>query len=176
MKTLSILKWVLPVVVLIAAGTYLVRYGSDQEAKFLKGYRLYNAASAQYDAAIAASKDGDLEAAAWYMQNAYTLYVQSFFALDTPDAKALALYETANTGWEGQIADYRTLVGLYQESLRNKPGFYESAFNLELLYWLKDNESGKLPVPLQQEGPEDQQGPQPGSKPGVGGGPSSGDI
>lgn len=182
-RIISVLKWVVPIVALIAAGTYLVRYGSDQESKFLKGYRLYDAATSEYDAATAAYKDGNLEKAAEYLQNAYALYIQSAFALENREAKAVAFYEAATvgwaTGWAMPIADYRTLVGLYQESLRNKPGFYESAFDLELLYWLKAKAPSEVPSPKQQEGqgePQDEQGPQPGSQQGRGGGPSNGDI
>lgn len=150
MRIISFLKWFLPVVVLIAAGLKLADYASQEEAKFLRGYELY-------DSATQALQGGDVKAA-------YSLHVQSSYELQDPEAKAVALYQAAAVGWIGGIADFNTLTGLYKQSLRYKPGFYEAAFDLEYLYWLKAN---SLELPEPQE---------PGSEPSREGEPSSGDV
>lgn len=131
MKLIPILKWFLPIVFLLAIGTKLITYGNEQEAKHRRGYEIYAAATTALLA-------GDT-------QTAYILYIQSSYELADPTHKAVALYEAANVGWVGEIADYNTLVGLYKQSLRYDPGFYEAAFNLEYLYWLKVNAPQDLP-------------------------------
>lgn len=133
MKILAFLKWFLPVVILIAIGMKLINYSSEQEANLLRGYETYAAAAE-------ALSTGDA-------QKAYLLYIQASYELEDPADKAVALYEAANVGWTGRVADYNTLVGLYQQSLRYYPGFYEAAFDLEYLYWLKAKAPNQLPRP-----------------------------
>ncbi len=132
-KIISFLKWLLPIVFLTAIGLKLVTYGTDRERKFLQGYQTYAAATA-------ALKAGN-------MKTAYLLFLQSAYELEDQKLKAEALYEAANVGWVGGLADYHTLVALYQQSLRYHPGFYEAAFNLEYLYRLKTEHPEKLPQP-----------------------------
>ena len=132
-KTLSFLKWFLPIVLLAAVGLRLVVYSDDQERMTLRGYETYAAAT---KALLA----GDLE-------SAYVSYIQSAYEFTDPALKAVALYEAANTGWMGGIADYNTLVGLYKQSLRYSPGFYEASYNLEYLYRLKEKAPEMLPQP-----------------------------
>ena len=137
-RIISILKWFLPAVFLAAIGGKLVAYSHEQEKQFLQGYQTY-------EAATAALVVGD-------SKTAYVLFLQSSYELADPKLKAKALYEAANTGWVGGLADYHTLVALYKQSLRYDPGFYEAAFNLEYLYWLKTNSPEEIPQP--EPGPE----------------------
>ncbi len=139
-KIVSFLRWFFPIVFLAALGLELITYSTDKERKFLQGYETYAAATAALTA-------GD-------PKTAYVLYIQSAYELEDQRLKAVALYEAANTGWTGGIADYNTLVGLYQQSLRYDPGFYEAAFDLEYLYWLKANAPQQLPQPAPGPGPE----------------------
>ncbi len=44
-------------------------------------------------------------------------------------------------------------MGFYKESLRNTPGFYEAAFNLEYLYMLKEFAPEMVPMPGDNPGP-----------------------
>lgn len=133
MKLISFLKWFLAVVLLIAAGLWLISHSFDEESRLMQGYDLYAAASLAVEV-------GDFP-------TAYTLYLQSAHLLKDPDLKAVAIYEAATVGWAGQIADYQTLVGLYQQSLRFRPGFYEAAFDLEYLYRIRANAPEQLPEP-----------------------------
>lgn len=138
----KILKWVLPVVVLIILGATLIIFSDREEEKLRRGHQTHAAA-------VAALESGDFK-------TAYALFLQSAYEFEDPDLKALATFEAANIGWVGQIADYRTLVGLYQQAIRYKPGYYEASFNLEYLYWLKANAPEQLPEP--------EVGPQPGGE------------
>lgn len=138
MNIRSILKWVLPVIILISLGATLVVYSNREEEKLLRGYETHAAA-------VAALESSNFK-------SAYELFLQSSYEFEDERLKAIALYEAANVGWIGQIADYRTLVGLYQQAIRYKPGYYEAAFNLEYLYWLKANAPQALPQP--DAGPE----------------------
>lgn len=138
MKIASFLKWFLPMVFLVAIGTKLIAVSNEQETKLSHGYETYAAATAALLA-------GD-------SQTAYVLFIKSSYELADPAHKAVALYEAANVGWVGEIADYNTLVSLYKQSLRYDPGFYEAAFNLEYLYWLRVNAPEDLPEP--EPGPE----------------------
>lgn len=149
MRILSLLKWFLLAAVLIVIGAKLIDYGSEQESKFMRGYELY-------DSAVKALEEGNIE-------TAYTLFIQSSYEFQDPNEKAVALYGAATVGWVGGIADYDTLVGLYQQALRYKPGFDEAAFDLEYLYWLKAN-AKELPAP------------EPGTEPSREEEPSSGDV
>ncbi len=138
-KITSLLKWFLPIVFLTAIGLKLITYSADQERKSLLGFETYQTAAAALEA-----KDA---------KTAYLMFLQSAYELADPKLKAVALYEAANTGWTGGIADYDTLVSLYQQSLRYNPGFYEAAFNLEYLYLLKARAPEKLPQPQPGEKP-----------------------
>lgn len=134
----KILKWVLPVVVLILLGTALIVLGDREEEKLRRGHQTHAAA-------VAAFESGDLK-------SAYELFLLSSYEFEDPRLKAVATYEAANIGWVGGIADYRTLVGLYQQAIRYQPGYFEASFNLEVLYWLKVNAPEELPRP--EVGPE----------------------
>jgi hypothetical protein len=134
----KILKWALPVVILIVLGTALIVFSNRQEEKLRSGYQTYAAA-------MAALESGNFK-------TAYELFLQSSYEFEDREMKALATYEAANIGWLGQVADYRTLVGLYKQAIRYKPGYHEAAFNLEYLYWLKANTPEQLPQP--EVGPE----------------------
>lgn len=160
-KLLALLKWFLPIVLLVAIGMKLIAESGYQEATEREGYELYNAATS-------ALSTGDFKAA-------YVLYLQSAYAIADPQAKANAFYTAANVGWVGQIADYQTLVVLYQQAIRNHPGFYEAAFNLEYLYWLKVNDPEKVPKPKPGAKP-DSGDKQKSGEPGKGTYPPNGDI
>lgn len=133
MKLTTLLKWFLPMLLLASIGTKLIVYSEEQEKKHQLGFETYAAASEAF-------KSGDAK-------TAYELYLQSIHELENPADKAVAAYEAANVGWAGGIADYHTLVGLYQQSLRYNPEFYEAAINLEYLYWLKTHSPEELPQP-----------------------------
>lgn len=137
-RIISFLKWFLPVVFLTTIGGKLVAYSTDQERQFLRGFETYEAATTALRA-----KDA---------KTAYILFLQSAYELEDPKLKAISIYEAANIGWVGGIADYQTIVGLYKQSLRYDPGFYEAAINLEYLYWLKENSPEEIPQP--DPGPE----------------------
>ena len=134
----KILKWALPVVILIVIGTALVIYANREEEKLLRGYQTHAAA-------VAALESGNFK-------SAYELFLQSSYEFEDPQRKAMATYEAANTGWLGQVADYNTLVGLYQQAIRYRRGYFEASFNLEYLYWLKAHAPEQLPQP--EVGPE----------------------
>lgn len=133
MKFIPFLKWFLPMLLLAAIGTKLIVESEEQEKKHQLGFETYATATQ-------AVKSGDAK-------TAYVLYLQSIYELEDPADKAVAAYEAANVGWAGGIADYHTLVGLYQQSLRYNPEFYEAAINLEYLYWLKEHSPEELPQP-----------------------------
>ncbi len=137
-KTIAFLKWFLPIVLLTTIGLKLIVYSDDQERMALRGYETYAAATK----ALMADDP----------KSAYVLYIQSAYEFTDPALKAVALYEAANTGWIGGIADYNTVVGLYKQSLRYDPGFYEASYNLEYLYRLKEKAPEMLPQP--EPGPE----------------------
>lgn len=132
-KTLSHLKWLLPLLLLVGSGLKLITVANREESKLLRGYQTY-------EAALEALEKGDAE-------TAYIGFIQAADELDDPNLKGLALYQAANVGWLSGLADYTTLVRLYQQSLRYYPGFYEAAFNLEYLYWLKENAPDQIPQP-----------------------------
>ncbi len=161
MKIISLFKWLVPMILLVGIGTKLINYSSDQEASVMRGYELY-------DAARLALQAGDFK-------GAYALFLQSAYESHDPQLQGTALYEAANVGWFGEIADYRTLVSLYQQSLRYNPELYEAAFDLEYLYWLKANAPEKLPQPKPGEPQPGQNPSQPGQIPGGQEGPN-GDI
>lgn len=131
-RIIAFFKWFLPVVILLAVGTRLINYATEQEARFRRGYELYGSAEE-------ALMVGEFELA-------YSLFVQSSYEFQDRQPKAIALYVAATVGWTGVIADYNTLVELYKQALRYHPGFDEAAFNLEFLYWLKANDR-ELPPP-----------------------------
>lgn len=149
-KILSVFKLLLPIVFLSIAGSGLIYFANKQESKLMLGYDLFQAAQN-------AAEIGEY-------QEAYALYLQSSYELDNVKDKSIALYEAASVGWQQGIADYRTLVSLYQQMLRYQPGFYEAGFNLEYLYLLKSFSSDELP------------GADPGSEPSREGTPTRGDI
>lgn len=78
---------------------------------------------------------------------AYVLFVQSAVYSTDPAIRAVSLYNAANVAWGAGLADYETLVALYQESLRDFPGFYNASWNLEMLYFLKSQAPEMLPDP-----------------------------
>lgn len=125
-------KWVSPVVILIL-GAALVLISLRNEQKHEMAFDLYRAAQGAFE-------EGNYK-------GAYSMYMQSSSEFEDPHFKALALYEAATVGWANNLADYKTIVELYKQSLRFEPGFEEASFNLELLYWLKDNKPEELPDP-----------------------------
>ncbi len=137
MKTL--LKKFLPVLLLIIIGSGLIIYSGSQTEKEMSPYLIHQNAEK-------AMKVGDTN-------TAYILYVESSLAFQDPRLKAIAICEAAAVGWSGQIADYNTLVNLYSQALRYDPENYEASFNLEYLYYLKENAPGDLPKPPPSEKP-----------------------
>lgn len=133
MKTLKKFRWVVPVLILICLGYYLADYSQEKVGEDSYAYELHSAAET-------ALKNEEYE-------KAYELYLYSSFEFSDPHLRGKATTEAANLGWAAGIADYETLVSLYKEALRYDPGQEEASFNLELLYWLKDNAPGNLPEP-----------------------------
>ncbi|SRR5258706_6076370 len=133
MKITTFLKWFLFSALLVAFGVGLVIYSIAKDNELSLAYDHYHAAQS-----------------ALKMKNfksAYSLYLQSAEEFDDPHLKATALYEASLVGWAGGLADYNSLVGLYQQALRYDPNLYEASFNLEYLYWLKANLPEMLPQP-----------------------------
>lgn len=139
-------------VLLILIGVIVILYSHNQEEKARLGHQLY-------DQATVALESGDYELS-------YSLYLQS--AYETKDKKlaAQAFYMAASVGWAFGIADYNTLVYLYQQSLRSNPDLYASGFNLEYLYWLEAESPNEIPQP----------GTEPGQLPSEEEEPSNGDT
>lgn len=162
MKFLSFLKWLLPLAALVAIGLKLISFSVEAESKQREGYELYTQG-------VAAIQAGDA-------QLSYSLFLSSAYHTEDPHLAAIALYEAAAVGWLGELADFRTLVNLYQQALLYEPGFYEAAFDLEYLYWLRANSPGQVPQPDPGEGREPGEEQQPESQPGTGGGVTNGDI
>jgi len=131
------LRFLIPVLcglALISVGLHLEK---EEELTYANGFLLHQNA-------FAALEREDY-------QEAYELFVQSFFYSSDPELRAYSLYNAANLGWLIRSADYKTLVGFYKESLRNIPGFYEAAFNLEYLYMVKENAPEMVPMPAGDE-------------------------
>ncbi|MEX2053430.1 MAG: hypothetical protein WD940_00250 [Patescibacteria group bacterium] len=125
-------RWELPLLVAFALfliGGSLQTYHREHPSGLELQYRAFSALAAQDPLA------------------AYALFIESAVSSDDPAVRAISLYNAANVAWEFEMADYQTLVELYKESLRNRPGFYPASWNLELLYFLKSQAPELLPKP-----------------------------
>lgn len=142
MKILLLLRRNIRLLIPVLFGLALIAAGLHLEKKEM---RTYADGLLLHQAAFAALERENY-------QGAYELFVQSFFYSQDPEIRAYSLYNAANLAWVAELSDYDTLVTLYKESLRNAPGFYEAAFNLEYLYMLKENASEKMPVPGDEPG------------------------
>lgn len=111
------------------------RWEKERDRTYADGVLLYNQAFSE----LAQGK----------AEEAYQHFAESYSYAQDPNLKAEAFYNAATLAWSEGLADYPTLVELYKESLRNNPNFPESSFNLELLYFLK--EEGKLELPQDPE-------------------------
>lgn len=107
------------------------------EARAVRNY--HNGIDLQY-AAFVMLQQGDPE-------TAYALFIESSIYSTSPVVRAISLYNAANVAWGAGLADYNMLVSLYQESLRNLPGFYPASWNLEYLYFLRSEAPELLPKP-----------------------------
>lgn len=130
MKKLVIKKF-LPIILLIIVGNGLIVYSAMKIKAETLPYELHQKAEKAWNL-------GD-------PSTAYILYVESSIAFSDPHLKAIALCDAATVGWTTRIADFNALVNLYQQALRYDPGNYEASFNLEYLYYMKENPSDSLP-------------------------------
>lgn len=132
----------LPFLVSIGIGLGLIQLAETIETRQQEGSLAGFPTHAQ---AVAALNAGDL-------QSAYNLFALAATEFQDPRMRAIALYEAANVGWLGQIADYQTLVDLYKYALRHDPDLYEAGYNLEYLYWLRSEAPGAVPGERQSDG------------------------
>lgn len=135
MNRQKLLRLAVPLIfglVLIWAGGFLEE---NRTKTYADGVVLYNEA-------LAALEEKDLD-------KAHELFLRVVFYAKDPELRAASLHNAATIGWIGELSDYETLVETYKEALRNKPGFEQASFNLELLYYLRekkqppDDEEGK---------------------------------
>lgn len=145
MKILLFLRRNIRLLVPVFCGVALIVSGMHWEKEEA---RTYADGLILHQAAFAAMDAGDYE-------QAYELFIQSFFYSQDPELRSTSIYNAANLAWVADLADFDTLVASYKESLRNTPGFYEAAFNLEYLYMLKANAPEMMPMPGELPGEEE---------------------
>jgi len=132
-----VVKKSLPFLISIGIGLGLIRVADFVERRQLAGAL---AGFETHSQALAALEEGDVK-------TAFELFALAATEFEDPRMRGFAIYEAANTGWFGQIADYQTLVDLYKYALRYDPDLYEAGFNLEYLYWLRFNSPSDIPQP-----------------------------
>ena len=140
-KTAQLLLIAILGIVLIGAGNFL---DNKQVKTNADGVTIYNAA-------YAALEKGQLTQAA-------DLFLEAVDWAKDSNLKAASYYNAATVAWVGRFGQWDPLVENYKESLRNKPDFENASFNLELLYFLKENSQ------LQQSGPNNDDQGQKGGK------------
>lgn len=161
-KSLLVIRVVLVVLIFVISGASLVTYSNNRQSKTLKGFETYARAMHELEAGNQELEAGNIEAAQAHYEASYKHYLQSALEFEDPQNQAAAYYAAANLGWASNLADFNALVELYKRSLSLKPGFEEASYNLELLYWLSQNQSENLPIPQSGLGPSEGKAPSSG--------------